>query len=1040
MLFRFLGKSVLFTVICTVALCNFTLAQSKVQGNVTNEDGTPLIGVSIIVEGTSTGTITDVEGSYQVEVASADAVLKFSYIGYQDKLVEVGNQSVLNVILQQSSSLLEEVVVVGYGTQDKEDITGAVSSVKGEDFENLPVAGASQALQGRAAGVNVVRNGGAPGQAGAIRIRGIGTVNNAEPLIVIDGVPVANASINDINPNDIESLEVLKDASASAIYGQRAANGVVLITTKRGGFGEKISVQFNAYAGFSNPVETVDVLDAATLAQVKQEAYTNDGRDIPEVWTLPVFQETRTDWQDELLQTGNVQNYDFTIRGGGEKSAFALSGGYFSEEGMMKNSFFDKYYLRINSDHKVTNWLTIGENVQLTRQEGNFLNTSSAQSGILWSAIRFHPSLPVIADKGGEIPGHEAGDYGSSSLVPGGGEFGDINNPIFTADTEDDQVTNHRILGNLYAEFKLLEGLKFRANFAIDGEIFDRESFEVIIDRQIRARSQNSLNRSYSESYSLLGEYFLTYDKTFGAHALNVVGGYTAQEFVGEGFNAQRRDFSNEDEDQRFLDAGSSITGAGGTRVENSLVSAFARLNYAFNDKYLLTGTLRADGSSKFAEGNQWGYFPAFSAGWRISREPFLADNNLISFLKLTAGWGQLGNQEVPGLQYLALISGGRRYSFGGEQVVGSSQSRFPNEDISWETAEMINVGLDIGFLDNRLLANINYFVKDTKDMLLAPPTVGTTGRTDIPDQNVGELRNQGLEIEVAYRNKGTNGFTYSIGANASFIENEVTKLFEGSFLASRSYGRPNEEIARTFVGSPIGTFYGWRADGLYGSESEINSDPNLVNDPRKEAGLIQPGDVRFLDLNGDGLVDSDDRTILGDPFPALTYGLNAQFGYKGFDLGLFFLGVSGVDIYNADRMQGLDASYPFNLYADAANRWTPSNTGTDIPRATVNRDNRNFRTSDLFIEDGSFLRLKNLTVGYTFPSNITSQAGISNLRVYITGQNIFTATGYSGVDPELGYPESSDDNGQVNNLQANVDYAQYPQPRTWTFGLSVGF
>ena len=1040
MLLKLQSKGVLLTFWVMLAFGNLSLAQLTIKGNVTSGDGIPLIGASVVVQGSSSGTVTNLDGNYELEVPAAESVLEFSYVGYRTKTITVGNQSIIDMVLDEASSLLDEVVVVGYGTQEKEDITGAISSVKGEDFQNLPVTGASQALQGRAAGVNVVRNGGAPGQAGAIRIRGIGTVNNAEPLIIIDGVPVANASINDVNPNDIESIEILKDASASAIYGQRAANGVVLITTKRGGFGEKISVQFNAYAGFSNPVETVDVLDAATLAEVKREAYTNDGREVPEIWTLPVFQETRTDWQDELLQTGNVQNYDFTIRGGGERSAFALSGGYFAEEGMMKNSSFDRYYVRLNSDHKVTDWLTIGENLQFTRQEGNFLNTSSAQSGILWSAIRFHPGLPVIADKGNAIPGHEEGDYGSSSLVPGGGEFGDINNPIFTADTEDDLSTNHRLLGNLYAELKLLEGLKFRANFAIDGEIFDRESFNIIIDRQIRARSRNTLNRNYSEAYSLLGEYFLTYDKTFGAHALNIVGGYTAQQFVAESINAQRRDYSNEDPDQRFLDAGSTISGASGTRSENSLVSAFTRLSYSFDDKYLLTGTFRADGSSKFADGNKWGYFPAFSAGWRISREPFLADNNLISFLKLTAGWGQLGNQEVPGLQYLALISGGRRYSFGGEQVVGSSQSRFPNEDISWETAEMINVGLDVGFLDNRLLANINYFIKDTKDMLLAPPTVGTTGRTSIPDQNVGELRNQGLELEIAYRNKGTNGFTYSIGANAAFIDNEVTKLFEGSFLGSRNYGRPNEEIARTFVGSPIGTFYGWQTDGLYNSESEVNSDPNIANDPRKEAGQIQPGDVRFVDLNGDGVVDSEDRTILGDPFPDVTYGLNAQFGYQGFDLTLFFLGVAGVDIYNADRMQGLDASYPFNLYADAANRWTSSNTGTDIPRAAINRDNRNFRTSDLFIEDGSFLRLKNLTLGYTFPSSMTSKAGISTLRIYITGQNVFTATGYSGIDPELGYPESSDDNGSVNNLQANVDYAQYPQPRTWTFGLSVGF
>ncbi len=1025
-------KQFSLAIVGLLAFCTFSMAQKTIEGNVADMAGNPLVGVAVLVQNTSTGTVTDLDGNFTLEVPSDESVLLFSYLGYASQEVPVGTQTAFSITLQESASVLNEIVVVGYGTQEKEDITGAVSSVKGGDISNLPVIGASQALQGRAAGVNVVRTGGAPGNGGAIRIRGTGTVNNADPLIVIDGVPVQNANINDINPNDIESLEVLKDASASAIYGQRAANGVVIVTTKRGQFNEKISVQLNAFTGVSNAIKTIDVLDAATLAEVKREAYTNDGIMVPDVWNQSVFQQDRTDWQDELLDQGTVQNYDFTIRGGGQRSAFALSGGYFSEDGMMKNSFFEKYYLRINSDHKVADWLTVGQNLQFTRQQGNFLNTNSAQSGILWSAIRFHPALPVIATQANSIPGHEVGDYGSSSLVPGGGEFGDINNPIFTADIEDDQESRNRLLGNVYAEIKLSDGLSLRGNFALDGAIFDRSFFNPIIDRQIRARARNSLGREYIESYSLLAEYFLTYNKSFGVHDVNFVGGYTAQEFISERVYAERLDFPNEDADQRFLSSGNTISNAQGSKEENSLVSGFARLNYAYNDKYLLTGTLRADGSSKFADGNKWGYFPAVSAGWRISRESFLAENKLISFLKLTAGWGQLGNERVPGLQYLALISSGRRYSFGGQQVVGASQGRFPNENISWETAEMTNVALDLGFLDNRLLANFNYFIKDTKDMLLSPPTVGTTGRTAIPDQNVGELRNQGLEIELSYRNKATGDFSYTISGNASFIQNEVTRLFEGSFLDSRTYGRPNETIARTFQGSPIGTFFGWKTDGLYNSETEINSDPNIANDPRKESGLIQAGDVRFVDINGDGLIDDQDRTILGDPFPTMTYGLNAQFAYKGLDLGIFFLGVSGVDIYNADRMQGLDASYPFNLYADAANRWTPSNTNTDIPRAARNRDNRNFRTSDLFIEDGSFLRLKNLTIGYTIPASSTEQIGIRNLRFYISGQNVFTITGYSGIDPELGYVDG--------NLQANVDYAQYPQARTWTFGLTAGF
>lgn len=721
--------------------CRLAFAQIAVSGKVTDQSGAPLIGVSVLVKGSSAGTATDLDGSYMVQAVDEASVLVFSYIGYTTQEVTVATQRVIDITLQESATQLGTVVVVGYGTQEKQDVTGAISSVKGTDLTNLPVIGASQALQGRAAGVTVVRNGGAPGQGGTIRVRGTGTVNDANPLIVIDGVP--SGSLDDINPNDIESIEILKDASSSAIYGQRAANGVVIVTTKRGKTNQRVSITLNAYTGTSTPVKTIDVLDAPALAALKREAYQNDGRDVPAIWNEQAFQKQRTNWQDELLGNGNTQNYDFSLRGGGDHSTFAISGGYFDESGMMKNSDFKRYYLRLNSDHTINKWLKIGENLQVTRQTGNFLNTTSAQTGVLWSAIRFHPGLPVIAQANDPIPGHNAGDYGSSQVS---GEFGDINNPIFTVDTEDDIYTRHRLLGNIFAEVKLLEGLSFKGNFAVDGTVYDRDFFEIIVNKQIRANSRNRLGRDYIEDYALLAEYFLTYDKILAEkHALNLVGGYTVQEFVSESVYAERRDFSNESEDQRYLGVGTAITGASGGKSENSLVSGFARLNYAFDDKYLFSGTFRADGSSKFAPGNKWGYFPAFSLGWRISRENWFNQDGLISFLKLTGGWGQLGNQNVPGLQYLATITGNRRYSFGGKQVSGSSQGRLPNELISWETAEMANVGLEIGLLDNRLLANLNYFVKNTKDMLLAPPTIGSIGRAAVPDQNVGEVQNKGL-------------------------------------------------------------------------------------------------------------------------------------------------------------------------------------------------------------------------------------------------------------------------------------------------------
>lgn len=1019
--FRWICFKILHVTLTLFLLCSLKVrAQDQtIQGKVTDvSGGDPIPGANIVVKGTNTGTVTDADGFYRINVPANNNTLIYSFIGYEAQEVEINGRSEINISLSEGVTSLSEVVVVGYGTQQRKDVTGAVSSVKGNQIQNLPVSGASQALQGRAAGVNVVRNGGAPGNGGSIRIRGTGTVNNADPLVIIDGFPAGG--INDVNPNDIESIEVLKDASASAIYGTRAANGVVIITTKRGDFGEQLSFSVNGYTGVSNAVNTIDVLDAPTLAQLKRERYTNDGNPIDPIWEDPQYQTQRTNWQDELLGTGTVNNIDVSLRGGGENSSFLISGGYFDDQGMIKNSYFRRLSLRLNSDHNVGERLRIGQSLQITSQTGSGVNTTSAQTGVLWSAIRFHPGLPVR---------YEDGSWGSSQIS---GEFGDINNPIFTVNTQDSETSRQRLLGNINGEFDITDGLSFKANFGLDATVLDEYNFDIIIDEQIRQRSRNSLRRRYEENYSVLMEYFLNYNQVFAEkHTVNAVAGYTRQTFNVDGFSAQKLDFPDESDAQRYLDVGSTLDNIGGNRTEDALVSWFGRANYNYDERYLLTATFRADGSSRFAEGNKWGYFPAFSAGWRISEESFFQTNGLISNLKLTAGWGQLGNQNVARLQYLALISRGVRYSFGGNQIVGAAQSRIPNPNISWETAQMTNIGLEVGLLDNKLLANFNYFIKDTRDMLLAPPTIGSIGLAQVPDQNVGELRNQGLEIELGY-NGSSGDLTYSFSANASFIKNEVTKLYDGNFLASERYGRPNQEIARTFEEEPLATFYGWKTDGLYQTEQEIESDPNIVNDSRRTNGQIVPGDVRFVDLNGDGQINEEDRTILGSPHPNMVYGFNADFGYKGFDISLFFLGNAGLDIYNADRMQGIDPTYPFNMYEEVVNRWNGPGTSNSIPRMTTNRNNLNHRTSDLFIESGDFLRLKNLVIGYTLPPSLTENVGISRARFFVTGQNVFTITNYSGMDPELGYIDG--------NLQLNVDYAQYPQARTWTVGANITF
>ena len=979
-----------------------------VSGRITDATGQALPGATILVKGTNDGTSTDADGNFTLDVAS-DGVLVVSFVGYVTQEIAVNGRSVVDVQLVEDASLLEQIVVTGYGVQEKKDVTGAISSVDGEDFRNLPISGIDRALQGRLAGVQVVRNGGAPGASTAIRIRGTGTVNNSEPLYIVDGVPTQ--SIDGINQNDIQTIDVLKDASASAIYGTRAANGVVIITTRKGESG-KLNLNVDMYAGFSKVVKTLDVLDAPTLAEIKRERYTNDGIPINPIWEDPQYQTQLTNWQDELFQTGKTQNVDVSISGGNEKSSYLFALGYYNEQGIVDKSEADRFSLRINSDHKVNNWLKVGQNMSLSTRTSNGFNTLSAQNGLIWSAIRFHPGLPIKdAD----------GNFSSNQIS---GEFGDINNPLFEVDINDADRRNTRLLGNVTTEITLTKELSIRANFAVDAEIFDARSFNAQILDQIRQRTTNSATRDYSENFSFLMEYFLTYNKVIGDHQIEFVGGYTQQSFDEQGFSANSINLPDEDPTQRFLTTGTANSTTE-FRSNDGLRSVFGRANYAYKDRYLLTATVRSDESSKFADGNQRGVFPAFSLGWRLSDEPFF-DVSFIDHLKITGGWGELGNQNIPRLQYLARISRTARYSFGldgSNQVVGAFQSSLANEDITWETVRMTNIGMDIGFLDERLTSTLNYFIKDTEDMLLSPPTIGSQGNNPSPFQNIGEVRNKGFEIELNWRNSN-NEFSYSIGANAAFIDNEVINLVEGSFLGSRLYGRPNQEISRTFEGSPIATFYGWRADGLFQTQADIDS--HAV----QEGAL--PGDVRFRDLNGDNVIDDEDREILGSPHPTVTYGINANFAYKGFDATLFFLGVGGVEIFNGDRMQGIDASYPFNLYSDIEGRWTGPNTSNTIPRVSTLRTNLNHRTSDLFLESGDFFRLKNLIIGYTLPQATIDRIGLSRVRFYITGQNLFTITDYSGLDPELGLTD--------DNLQQNVDFAQFPQARTFLLGVNIGF
>ena len=983
--------------------------ERTITGTIVDEMGVPLSGASVQIKGTATGVAADFDGNFSITVPNEDTILIVSYIGYTTMEVEVGNQSNLNIQLQPNASQLDEVLVVGYGTTVKKDVTGAISSVKGEEFRNLPVASVDKVLQGRLAGVQVVNNGGAPGSSASIRIRGTGTVNDSDPLYVIDGVPTE--SIAGINQNNIESIEVLKDASASAIYGTRAANGVIIVTTRKGRRGGKTQMNLDFYTGFSNVIKTVDVLNAPELGEIKRERYTNDGIPVDDIWSDPSYLTQRTNWQDELFKTGVTQNVDLSITGASEKSSFFFGLGYYDEQGIIKKAEANRVNLQINSDHSLNNWLKISQNLSLSSRSNNAFNTTSAQTGLIWSAIRFNPGLPVR---------NADGSYSSSQVSS---EFGDINNPIFTVVSNDSDTRRTRLLSNVQAEISFTQDFKFRANFGVDAEITDQKNYEPQILDQIRQSSSSNRFRNYEQFHSFLMEYFLSYNKIFGDHSIGAVAGYTEQSFDSQGFNA--RTFNVEDiESQKLLTNGDQDE-ATEFRSNDGLRSVFGRLNYSYMDRYLLTATLRSDESSRFADGNRRGTFPAFSLGWRVSQESFFNVPS-ISNLKVTGGWGQLGNQNIARLQYLARLSSGRRYSFGldgSNRVEGVSRVSIANPDVTWETVVMSNFGLEVGFLENKLSTSFNYYIKNTEDMLLQPPAIGSQGSITSPFRNVGEVENKGLEIELNWQD--TKGdFSYGIGANAAFVKNKVIKLVDGNFLASDFYGRPNQELSRTFEGEPIATFYGWKANGLFQTQADIDAHAT-------QEGAV-PGDVRFVDIDNNGVINDEDRTIIGNPHPDMTYGLNLNATYKGFDFTAFFLGAAGVEIFNADRMQGLDASYPFNLYSEILDRWTGPGTSNTIPRVSTLRTNLNHRTSDLFIESGDYFRLKNLTLGYSLPTDYIEKINLSRLRLYVTGQNLFTITGYSGLDPELGLTDG--------NLQQNVDFAQFPQPRTFLLGINLSF
>jgi TonB-linked SusC/RagA family outer membrane protein len=991
-----------------------------ITGRVMDEKGQPLPGVTVKVKGSANGTVSGIDGRFSVRVANSNETLIFSFVGFLTEEIPLAGKTALDIVLKEKPSALNEVVVVGYGTQKRQDLTGSVSSISEKDIKSLPITSPDQALQGHAAGVQVVQNSSAPGGSTTIRIRGGNSIQGGnEPLYVIDGIPVYNDSgtsganlngLSSVDPSDIQAIEILKDASATAIYGSRGANGVVIISTKRGKAGDT-RVNFDSYYGSQKVRRKYPLLNATEFAQLSNEASTNDGG-------TPVYTPAQiaalgagTDWQDQIFRTAPIQNYNLSINGGDEKTQFAISGNYFNQKGIVLNSDFNRASFRINLDRKISNKIKIGNSVGLTRSKSNRVATDGSLGSpgqVIANALLISPTLPVRAPDG---------SYTLQNIS--GGQLTD--NPVALAADSKNLISLNRILGSVYGEYTITDNLKLKVLFGLDGSLQKLESYlpkSVLSGFQLGGMA----SISNSQSFTWLNENTLTYNKTFHeVHSLTLLGGYTMQANRYEYNYAASRNFINDNLGYKNLGAGSvNLTPASSVGTWG-LSSFIARANYGYKSKYLLTITGRADGSSRFGANHRYGFFPSASAAWRLSEEGFVKNIKNISDFKIRASYGLTGNQEGIGYYPSLSILSTQNYVFGTSLVNGIGPNQIANPDLKWESTAQTDLGLDIGFFNNRLSFTIDAYVKITSDLLLNVTIPGTSGYTSAI-KNLGKVQNKGVEFLVNSQNL-TGNLTWSTGFNIAYNKNTVLDIGEASQIFAGQNANIGQNISTTIikVGQPLGSFYGYVTNGLFQTGDNIAASAQPT---------AKPGDRKYKDLNGDNKIDDNDRAILGYAQPKYIGGITNNVSFKGVDLSFFFQGVSGNSILNANRFELEYLSGSTNQSRDVLNRWTPTNTNTDIPRASVNRPAN--RISSRQIENGSYLRLKNLQIGYNFSKVLLSKINIRTLKVYISGENLITWTKYSGYDPEVSRF------GQ-DNLSQGFDYGSYPAAKIFLAGISLG-
>ncbi len=1033
---------------------SLTYAQQKtVTGQVTSEEQGPLPGVNIVIQGTVQGAVTDVDGNYSIVVPGPDAVLVFSFVGYTTQAIPVGPQNTINVVLAPDVTSLDEIVVTAYATQKKKDLTGSVGVVNSEQLVQMPQGNITQQMQGRVAGVTVVQDA-RPGQAAKVRIRGLGSFQNNEPLYIVDGVPTTD--VNTINPEDVESMSVLKDAGAASMYGARASNGVIVITTKKGSSGMKVN--FNAYAGTQTRGGDIDyVANTQEYADIQWLVYDNDGTsEVHPIYgdsnnaspTLP-FWAADTKWWDEVTQNGPIQNYDLSLSGGNQSANYYASLGYFDQKGTVIESWYKRFSGRFNSEFKIKDRVTIGENINIVNRQDNGIANQGEQTAVMGAVYRMPAIVPVIWNNGpyqGLTHFFEDGDWGGTGIAPRLGQGG---NYVANQNRNSlDKWMDMRVFGNVFADLKIIEGLNLRTSFG--GSI--NNSYQTNWNSDTYEAAENTATPTYTEQGIVGGEWTwtntLTFSRQMGDHSLLAVAGYEANKLgLGRGVNATGAGYFSSA--FAFRTVGTAESLQGGTSWFNTprtIVSQFLRADYNFRSKYYLSATVRRDGSSVFGPDTRYGIFPSVSAAWRISEESFLAGSDVINDLKIRGGWGTMGNQlpvSTANQYYLFSGSPGRSfYDINGtfnSSVLGFHPSRIGNPDAKWETNISTNVGFDAVLFNRKFEVVFDWYMKQNVDLLYNPELPGTAGNASRPYVNVGEMRNTGIDLQLIYRQIWSD-FSFEATAALTTYNNEIVKIAEGIeyFDATQSGGARIGSTSRNEVGYPVGSFFGYDYMGLF-QEADLtettDESGNTIYVPANDGVALQadqePGFMRFRDVDGDGEITPDDRIHIGDPNPDFTYSLNLVLGYKGFDLTAFFYGSQGNDILNQnlwwlDFWQSFQGQRSTDLLYDS---WTPENTDARVPKAS---NNANFSTnqefSGYYIEDGSFFRLKNLQIGYNFGrvGNV-----FDNLRIYVQGTNLFTITKYSGLDPELFQP---------NETVFGVDQGSLPAPKQFVVGVNLGF